>query len=284
MDDDEGSATGPRERIAFTSVRDGERQLYLLDLGSGQARRLTSLSAGASQPDWSPDGLQVVFTSSNAEPVDLWIVDAEGGEPEQLPSDRRAESDPAWAPYGERIAYVANRDDAISPKLYIRNLADGTDMEIGIRGEVIRDPAWSPDGARIAVTSLVSGGDRQIFIVPVDGGEARQLTAERGTATTPAWAPDGRTIAYTFRPLGSEEGMASISAVDVENGIVSALTSTQWRDSEPSWSPDGQRIIFVSDRDGRAQLYTMSADGSDPERLTRGSSTLDFQPAWGPTG
>src|SRR5207253_1121130 len=63
-------------------------------------------------------------------------------------------------------------------------------------------PQWSPDGRRIAFLST-RRGKPQIFLIPVDGGEARPLTAlPQGVGSGPAWSPDGQRIAFSANPLG----------------------------------------------------------------------------------
>src|SRR5262249_40037420 len=63
------------------------------------------------------------------------------------------------------------------------------------------------------------------------------------------------------------------------------LTQNAAADRQPAWSPDGSRIAFVSDRDGRQDLYVMNADGSNPTRLTDGCClSVDAEPTWSPDG
>ena len=61
------------------------------------------------------------------------------------------------------------------------------------------------------------------------------------------------------------------------------LTQQPASDSHPSWSPDGRKLVFVSRRDGNAEIYVMNADGSGLRNLTRTPSD-DLDPAWSPDG
>ncbi len=109
--------------------------------------------------------------------------------------------------------------------------------------------AFSPDGSRIAYTVTrysvkANRGNSDIWIVPVDGGEARQMTSSPGTDTSPAWSPDGRWLAFVSTRGGNG---AQIYLLSADGGEARPLTNMEGGASGPVWSADGSRILFVSE-------------------------------------
>src|SRR5262249_28619822 len=129
------------------------------------------------------------------------------------------------------------------------------------------NPQWSPDGRQIAFLST-RRGKPQIFVIPVDGGEARPLTSmAQGVASGPAWSPNGQRIAFSASPLAEQPDLAQpyrltrhtyrfdelgyldgvvqdIYVVDAAGGEARQLTSDASNNTTPLWSPDGREILF----------------------------------------
>jgi TolB protein len=102
-----------------------------------------------------------------------------------------------------------------------------------------------------------------IFIVPIEGGEPRRVTAEVPSYWH-GWSPDGKTLTY----CGERNGNFDIYTIPVEGGTEKRLTSTIGLDDGPEYSPDGKYIYFNSYRSGHMQIWRMHADGTKPEQLT----------------
>jgi dipeptidyl aminopeptidase/acylaminoacyl peptidase len=99
---------------------------------------------------------------------------------------------------------------------------------------------------------------------------------------SPSIAPDGRRIAYTLRETNWDD-----NEFETEIWIASAgseprrLTSARKSSSQPAWSPDGKWLAFVSDRDGKRQIYRIAIDGGEAERLTNADEGVNAF-AWAP--
>ena len=122
------------------------------------------------------------------------------------------------------------------------------------------EPAWSPDGRMVAYASAVSG-NRDIWVQPIAGGEAIQLTKSAAMEWEPAWAGDD-TIA--FRVEGSESGIYAMQGL---GGPPQRLTTFGIL---PKWSPDSRLLLFGSTGEGlgvRHGLFLVRRDGRPPVRI-----------------
>jgi dipeptidyl aminopeptidase/acylaminoacyl peptidase len=101
---------------------------------------------------------------------------------------------------------------------------------------------------------------------------------------SPAIAPDGRTVAFTVRETNWDDNEFETEIwIGGASGDPRPLTSGRKSSQQPAWSPDGHWIAFVSDRDGKRQLYRIHTGGGEAERLTSGDEGVNAF-AWAPDG
>jgi tol-pal system beta propeller repeat protein TolB len=141
----------------------------------------------------------------------------------------------------------------------------------------------SGGGIIVFVATEYDGGD--LFLMNADGSGHRQLTRSKGVESHPDWSPDGNHIVFAAE---TDEQEAEIYIMEIEIPLqadedIKALpiTHNDTRDKNPAWSPDGARIVFESFRDSNLDIYSMTADGKDPRRLTEDQMS-DIEPAWSP--
>ena len=117
-----------------------------------------------------------------------------------------------------------------------------------------------------------------------DGTGRQRLLRNRGNF--PSWSPEGRKI-FFLRAGGRGRGGPAVIYVYVMNADGSVprrlIRMAGVNNSFPSWSPDGRKIVFVRERDGNFEVYSMNADGSGQRNLTRDPGH-DSDPAWSPDG
>jgi dipeptidyl aminopeptidase/acylaminoacyl peptidase len=139
----------------------------------------------------------------------------------------------------------------------------------------IADPQISPDGSRVAfvrvwVNQKADRYDSALWIVPTNGGAARQLTAGPRDAS-PRWSPDGKRLAFvrSISKEGEREGRpqpGQIYLLTFEGGEAQALTELPRGAGAPQWSPDGKTIAFTSSEDLSKKDNAMTEGGEVNEK------------------
>src|ERR1051325_5124468 len=112
----------------------------------------------------------------------------------------------------------------------------------------VGDPQVSPKGDLVAFTITdmdvaANRGTTQIYLVPISGGEVRQLTNDEHSSASPRWSPDGDKLAF----ISARDGDDQIWTIDVSSGALKKVTTISSGAGDPVWSPDGKWIAFVSD-------------------------------------
>jgi len=155
-------------RIVFETSRDGNPDIYTVDVLSGEERNLTQTPYWEENPAWSPDGSLLAFVRSTGDRA-LHVMNADGSNPRPLVSESTLRPvRPDWSPDGAWIAF----ESLGTPAIY-KVRADGSDLTLlTVPG---RRPQWSPTGLEIAYTASPDGSHTALFVVDADGSGARQL-------------------------------------------------------------------------------------------------------------
>src|SRR5216683_4319539 len=112
----------------------------------------------------------------------------------------------------------------------------------------VSDPQLSPKGDLVAfsitdVDKTANKSTTQIYLVPLAGGEMRQLTNDEHSSSSPRWSPDGERLAF----ISARDGESQIWTIDVSSGALKKITSLSTGAGAPVWSPDGKLLAFASD-------------------------------------
>ncbi len=170
-------------KIAFTSNRDGNPEIYVMNRDGSGLHRMTNNPAIDVTPTWSPTGNQIAWVSDRTGSPKIYVMNADGTGARLLISDYCDR--PTWSaePFNE-IAYAARTGPGYDIKIY--NFATGESKKVtdGIGSN--ESPAFSPNGRHIAFVSTRSGKS-EIFTVDRDGNNLRQITRD-GNNKFPNWS------------------------------------------------------------------------------------------------
>jgi Tol biopolymer transport system component len=177
------------QRVAFSSYRDGNWEIYVVNVDGTGLTRLTDQPESDFSPTWSPDGKHVLFASRRRGDADLFTADIETGTPNQLTKGELDEYDPAWSPNGEWIAFVTQIGEQ-SDIFCMR--ADGADPVNLTNSLYANDfqPAWTPDSEWLVFVSYTTAnGDHDIYRMRRDGSEVTPVTDDTADNLAPSWRP-----------------------------------------------------------------------------------------------
>jgi Tol biopolymer transport system component/predicted Ser/Thr protein kinase len=263
-------------RIVFTSKRDGNEEIYLMNGdGSGQTN-LTINPASDAAPVWSPDGSEIAFVSNRDGDWEIYVMNADGSQQTRLTNDPGPDSQLAWSPDGSEIAFVSGRDG--NHEIYTMN-ADGSD-QARLTNDPAEDwgPVWSPDGSHIGFASS-RDGNQEVYLMKGDGSQQTNLTNDPGPDAGLSWSPDGKRIAF----FSTRGGNTAVYLMNTDGTSVTQLTSGTDDNTWPIWSPDGSKIVFAAHRDANDEIYVINADGSAQAKLT-GARQHEQVYAWSQDG
>jgi len=267
--------------LAYASDRSGEGNfdIWVRQIGGGDAMRLTKNPADDVEPTFSPDGTKIVFASTR-EGGGLYIVSALGGEERKIADDGRQ---PQFSPDGSKIAYWAGPANALPLRdgiahAYILDLATSTSRRLRPDFPASMHPVWSPDGSHIVFLGLKDAKNKDSFdwwIAPLDGS-APVLCPMLGEdfAFDPfAWRGDS--IYFTR----DDKDRTKIGEVRIDPKTFKpaeaprALTAGTTNEYSPSISKDG-KLVFSS-IEANSDLYSVPLDANrakvrgEPERLMK---------------
>ena len=187
-------------KIAFTSTRDGNNEIYVMNGdGSGQTR-LTDNKFHEINPAFSPDGRKIAFACTRNGDIDqqIYIMHANGSNQTRLTYAAGNEFQPTWSPDGTKVAYILAATN--NYRIIIMNIDGSGQATIFQSPAFLNTLDWSPDGAKIAFEQWPDDYSSEILIANADGTGIAAGISGSGFFEyyyNPAWSPDGTRIVFS---------------------------------------------------------------------------------------
>ena len=232
-------------KIVFTSTRDGNSEIYIMNPDGSDQVNLSRDNAEDSEPVWSPNGEQILFVSDRDGSPDLYVMDSDGSSVRRVFGSREYRSDPSWSPDGRKITYVAGAES--DPIIYTATIR-GKFVERVAAGFM---PSWSPNGREIAF-SAISVNRSPLSVFSLRNRTKKTLLSNKiPWIVYPAWSPRGNQIAFSeidgvFNQGFLEWGQASLFVVNRDGiGLHQIAKDETTVAVEPVWSPYGDELIYT---------------------------------------
>ena len=268
--------TPTTSKILFTSARDGNRDVYIMNPDGTEQVNLTRHRADDQQAVWSPTGEKILFVSDRGGVRDLYLMDPDGSNVRRYFKFKIEDwrTDPTWSPDGTQFAYERINWGKLSTILYIATLGE-QDSELLVDASF---PAWSPDGMEIACTI----GGRLTFINIRTGAEEKLLPKKATNwQRDPSWSATGDKLAFTWnthevppaeakRPVWDVwQAKQTIYSVNRDGTGLKQLVEEDGPYAQyPALSPNGQEVLYTQETNGRFQIFKLDLMSGVRTQLT----------------
>ncbi|MEJ2737545.1 MAG: protein kinase [Anaerolineae bacterium] len=283
-------------RLAFSSNRDGNPEIYVMNLAGGSPTRLTRNAGNDWLPDWSPDGTKLAFTSNRTGGYDLWVMNGDGGGQTPWVTTGAWDEYARWAPDGQRLSLstTATTQGVPNSEIFVRQ-SNGNLVQVTQSTAEDQWADWSPDGRIIYAEGFQDGSDWDIYIVNADGSYRNAWLQEGTCDVQPTWSPNGQWIAFLRIPRDTNgngridfEDAGDVWVGRADGSGLRQVTSGLWA-STPAWSPDGEWLAFARhlDSNGNGQsdvndvvdIWAVPLSGGEAEPLVQ-TPYRDGNPTW----
>ncbi|MGB0495055.1 MAG: amidohydrolase family protein [Kangiellaceae bacterium] len=252
--------------LAFDLLGD----IYTMPITGGKAKAITHSIAWEMQPQFSPDGKQLVFTSDQDGADNIWIMDIDGTNQHQVTKEKfRLLNSPTWSPDGDYIAahkHFTSQRSIGSGEIWLYHKAGGAGLQLNEMPNKQKDlgePSFSPDGKKVYFSRDSTPGGvfeyskdsnnviYEIFSIDRSNGKIKKEVTGMGGSVRPTPSPDGKYLAFVRRI----RNQSSLFIKDLTTGKETPVYKKLDRDMQEtwavhgvypslSWTPDSKNIVL----------------------------------------
>lgn len=257
------------EEIFYIVDTSGQLNVWRQSVNGGWPYQLTLFDDWAARSlSVSPDGnrLAVAADKDGAERFQIFLVPVTGGAEEQITDRMDVQyliGPSAFSPDGQRLLFAGNETDPTQNDVVVADLRTGERKVVATGLGMATGANWSPDGRSVLVYQHVSNTDSNIYLVDVDSGERRLLTAHEGQASARPgpWLRDGSGF-YVLSDRGREYMGLGIIRLD---GSLTWVQTPDWDVEDVAQSKDGNTLVWSVNEDGISRIHVRRNEGAATE-------------------
>ena len=218
-------------RIAYTSYRDNNPDLWVTDLRTGRHTKVSARSGINVGAAWAPGDSHMILTLSKDGDSELYSIDANGSILSRLTRQWGIDVSPAFSPDGTQVAFASSRNG--NPQIFVMD-SDGNNVRrlTHLGGHNV-SPAFSPDGTQVAFSGR-DEGRFDVFIINIDGTGLRRLTQSNADDEDPSFSPSGSHILFSSTRDGHAKQLYMMTTDGNHKSRISTLNASL---SNPRWGP-----------------------------------------------
>ena len=263
-------------KILFTSARDGNYEVYIMNPDGSEQMNLTQHRAQDLEAVWSSTGEKILFVSDRRGVRDLYLMDPDGTNVRRVFKSKIEEwrTKPTWAPDDKQFAYERVNRPQFTVWLHIATLGEQEEAPLA-KGT---SPSWSPDGTEIAC--IVKG---RLTFINVRTQNSKQLLPKEATAWQrhPSWSGTGDKLAFSWNkkpwpPILPGEHIPA-KWLDTETiyiinhdgtGLQQLVEEAGPYAQYPALSPSGDEVIYTQEVNGFLQIFKVDVNTGIRTQLT----------------
>ena len=269
-------------KILFTSARDGNRDVYIMNPDGSEQVNLTQHDADDQNAVWSPTGEQILFASNRDFKTwgtwDLYLMDPDGSNVRRVFKKKTFRKSPTWSPDGKQITYTHTNWDAGTSHIYIATLGEQEEERLveGFKS------AWAPDGTEIAYTTYIANSRRITLINPRTRQQKRLLPRKAiAWQNSPSWSAAADKLAFSWNnnpipPIDADRQVwdkwqttETIYLVNRDGtGLQQLVDEAGPYAQDPALSPNGNEVLYTQEINGYFQVFKVDVNSNIQTQLT----------------
>ena len=268
--------------IAFVTDRDGNSEIYIMDINGENLRNITKNDSLDFNPSWSQDGQSLYFYSKRDGNPEIYSFKSDGTDLKRLTNHPSSDVLPELSPDGKTIVFMSDRD-SLSKNIYLMN-KDGSNIKPLTQNKSYEEsPNWSPSGKEIVFTRQLRdssdtshAANGEIFIINSNGYNVRRLTNKTGYDSGAKFSPNGKQIAF----YGSNENNQwDLYLMDSDGTNLYNLTNDSIECYSPDWSSDGKWLVYTAGTKGNYNIWKINITTKERIQLTN-TNGRNESPVW----